>query len=88
MEKNFQKRVHEVVSQIPKGKVMTYKEVANRAGRPNAWRAVGNILRRNYDPAIPCHRVIRFDGKTGGYNRGKERKAQLLEKEGVNIFNS
>ena len=62
---------------------MTYKEVAIKAGRPNAFRAVGNILAKNYDPNIPCHRVIKSDGKTGGYNRGRNNKAKMLKDEGV-----
>jgi O6-methylguanine-DNA--protein-cysteine methyltransferase len=48
-----------------------------------AYRAVGNILNKNYDPKIPCHRVVRSDGKTGGYNRGDKKKIELLKKEGV-----
>lgn len=80
---DFKKKVLEVVRKIPKGKVLTYKEVARLAGRSKAWRAVGSILSRNYDPQIPCHRVIRSDGKVGGYNRGRENKLRLLKKEGV-----
>ena len=64
---------------------MTYKEVAIRVGRPNAFRAVGNILNKNYNPDVPCHRVVRSDGKTGGYNRGKERKMEILKEEGAVI---
>lgn len=60
---------------------MTYGEVAAAAGRPGAARAVGNIVRRNFDPAIPCHRVIRADGQMGGYNRGTARKLTLLKRE-------
>jgi len=60
---------------------MTYKEVAAKAGKPRAWRAVGNILNKNYDPAIPCHRVICSDGRLGGYNRGMSQKLRLLRKE-------
>lgn len=77
----FTEQVREVVRNIPKGKTMTYKEVAEAAGSPNAHRAVGNILNKNYDPNIPCHRVIRSDGKTGGYNRGAENKIKILKKE-------
>ena len=80
---SFADRVYDVVRQIPKGEVLTYAEVAARAGSPNASRAVGNILNKNYDPKIPCHRVVRSDGKTGGYNRGKERKKEILREEGV-----
>ncbi|MEY2641114.1 MAG: hypothetical protein RL150_507, partial [Candidatus Parcubacteria bacterium] len=52
-----------------------------RAGNPRAARAVGNILNKNYNPEIPCHRVIRSDGTTGGYNRGAGKKAALLASE-------
>lgn len=78
---SFKNNVYKVVSKIPKGKVLTYKEVAHKAGSPKAYRAVGNILNKNYNPDIPCHRVVRSDGKTGGYNRGSERKKELLKKE-------
>ena len=79
----FQKKVYQVVKKIPAGKMMTYKEVAEKAGFPKAWRAVGNVLNRNSDPEIPCHRVIRSDGKIGGYNRGTKKKIALLKKEGA-----
>ncbi|MBI4120706.1 MAG: MGMT family protein [Parcubacteria group bacterium] len=78
----FREQVLKVVSKIPKGEVLTYKEVARRAGSPRAFRAVGNILNTNYDPQIPCHRVIRSDGRTGGYNRGSVKKIALLKREG------
>ena len=81
--KPFKDRVLEVVRKIPKGKTLTYKEVAVLAGRPRAWRAVGNILHKNRDSEIPCHRVIRSDGNLGGYNRGKKTKRKLLESEGA-----
>jgi len=74
-----------VVRKIPKGRVLTYREVASLAGKPKAFRAVGNILNRNRDLKIPCHRVIRSDGKIGGYNRGLRMKAYLLRREGVVI---
>lgn len=80
--KNFRERVHSIVTRIPKGSVMTYKEVALKAGNPRASRAVGNILNKNFDPSIPCHRVIRSDGSIGGYNRGTSQKAAILRKEG------
>ena len=79
--KNFKDKVYFIVSKIPRGKTLTYKEVANKAGKPNAYRAVGNILNKNYDPKIPCHRVVRSDGKTGDYNRGAKLKLELLKKE-------
>jgi O-6-methylguanine DNA methyltransferase len=78
---SFSEKVYSVVAKIPKGETLTYKEVAARAGSPRAFRAVGNILNKNYDPKIPCHRVIRSDGTIGGYNRGKEEKACRLKQE-------
>ena len=82
----FQKRVLEAVKRIPKGKVLTYKEIAKLANSPKAYRAVGNILNKNPDiKTIPCHRVIRSDGQVGGYRFGTQKKISLLEKEGVLI---
>lgn len=79
----FTKKVLKIVSTIPKGKTLPYQEVARLAGRPRAYRAVGNILNKNYDSAVPCHRVIRSDGSLGGYNRGKKQKAAILKSEGL-----
>lgn len=77
----FKEKVFAIVKRIPKGGTKTYKEVAQLAGRPAAYRAVGNILHTNYDPAIPCHRVIRSDGNIGGYNRGTRLKRKKLVHE-------
>lgn len=77
----FSEKVIRVVSNIPRGSVLTYKQVAVRAGHPQACRAVGNILNKNYDPDVPCHRVIKSNGSLGGYNRGESRKRNLLKKE-------
>ena len=77
----FRESVFKVVRQIPRGKTLTYKEVAKKAGSPNAYRAVGNALNTNYDPKIPCHRVIRSNGEVGGYNRGSMKKEIKLKKE-------
>jgi methylated-DNA-[protein]-cysteine S-methyltransferase len=79
--KTFSEKVYAVVKKIPRGKTLTYKQVAEKSGNPKAFRAVGNILNKNFDPNIPCHRVIRSDGKTGGYNRGALNKQKLLKKE-------
>jgi len=84
----FQKKVYEIVKKIPKGKALTYKRVAELAGSPRAFRAVGNILNKNPNlKTIPCHRVIKSDGRIGGYRYGRKRKAALLEKEGMAIKN-
>ena len=77
----FKEKVYSVVKKIPKGKTISYKEVAKRAGFPRAWRAVGNILNKNRNSEVPCHRVIRSDGKIGGFFGGTEKKAALLQKE-------
>lgn len=77
----FTDQVYKVVSKIPSGSTLTYKEVAKLAGSPKAFRAVGNILNKNYNPDIPCHRVIKSDGTLGGYNRGAEQKERLLNQE-------
>jgi len=82
---SFRDNVLATVRAIPKGSVLTYKQVATKAGNPNAARAVGAIIRTNYDPDIPCHRVVRSDGKLGGYNRGIEKKLALLRAEGVGV---
>ncbi|MEK7075953.1 MAG: MGMT family protein [Patescibacteria group bacterium] len=79
----FKDRVYKVVSRIPKGKTLTYGEVAELAGSPGAFRAVGNIMSKNLDLKIPCHRVVRADGKPGGYNRGRGNKVRILKKEGA-----
>ena len=61
---------------------MSYKEVARRAGNPNAARAVGMVMAHNYDPSVPCHRVVHSDGRLGGYNRGgPQKKIELIMQE-------
>jgi len=79
----FQDNVYEVVKKIFKGHIMTYKQVAKIIGSPEAARAVGNALNKNRDSKIPCHRVIRSDGKIGGYREGEKKKRELLIKEGA-----
>lgn len=81
--KSFREKVLEITSKIPKGKTLTYKEVATLAGNPKASRGVGAILKTNFNPDIPCHRVIKSTGETGGYNRGEKNKKEILRAEGV-----
>jgi DNA-3-methyladenine glycosylase len=81
--KSFSKKVLDVVAAITKGDVLTYKEVAGLAGSPRAFRAVGNILNKNRDPKVPCHRVIRSDGQIGGFAWGSAKKTEILIKEGA-----
>lgn len=85
MKKLFRHSTLSVVRKIPIGSVLSYKQVAERAGYPNAARAVGSLMKKNFDPDIPCHRVIRSDGRVGEYNRGATRKLALLKQEGVRI---
>lgn len=83
-EASFADKVRGVVRTIPKGKTMTYGEVAQKAGHPGAARAVGGIMKANFDPTVPCHRVIRSDGAIGEYNRGgSSAKRKLLIAEGA-----
>jgi len=81
--KSFRQRVLDIVRRIPSGRTLFCGEVAMRAGSPRAARAVGTILKGNYDPEIPCHRVIRGDGGFGQYNRGARKKRELLKRERV-----
>lgn len=79
----FAESVYYIVKHIPKGTVLTYKQVAIDAKNPKAARAVDNLMANNFNPDVPCHRVIRSDGRLGGYNRGgTEAKRCILESEG------
>ena len=80
---SFADRVYRIVAKIPRGEVLTYKQVASLAGSPNASRAVGSILKKNWNPDVPCHRVVRSDGRAGEYNRGADQKKEILHREGV-----
>lgn len=80
---HFSEKVFTIVQSIPPGQVLTYQEVARRAGNPRAARAVGSLMRKNFREDIPCHRVIRSDGRIGNYNRGgSDTKREKLRKEG------
>ncbi len=83
----FSNRVYSVVKKIPSGKVLTYKQVALKLGDTKLARAVGNALNKNPYKEVPCHRVIKSDGKIGGYARGTKKKIEILKKEGVKIKN-
>ena len=80
----FEIKVWEEITKIPKGKTKTYKEIAINIGHPNSARAVANACGKNpYPILIPCHRVVRSDGKIGGYSGpgGESQKKMLLLKE-------
>ncbi len=81
MQKTFRDKVIAVVKKIPKGKALTYGDVAKKAGKSGAARAVGAIMRANKDTMVPCHRVIGKKG-LGGYNGLQGNKVTLLKQEG------
>ena len=81
---DFQVLVWKEIAKIPYGQTRTYKDLANAIGKPNSSRAVANACGKNpYPLTIPCHRVIRTDGKLGGYSGegGIETKKKLLNQE-------
>jgi O-6-methylguanine DNA methyltransferase len=79
---DFQCKVYWYTLHIPVGKTRTYKRVAEAIGHPGAFRAVGSALRKTpYPFLIPCHRVIRSDGKSGNYVYGRKLKKKLLAAE-------
>ncbi len=81
---DFEWQVYEITLSIPMGQTLSYKEVAQKIGRPLASRAVGQALKKNpFAPVIPCHRVVRSDGSLGGYQgtKGLTRKQILLDQE-------
>jgi O-6-methylguanine DNA methyltransferase len=80
---DFTRRVLSVVRRIPVGRVATYGDVAARAGRPRAARAVGNIMKTCTLRDVPCHRVIAAGGALGGYGGNLELKRSLLRSEGI-----
>ena len=78
----FEQQVYRAVARIPRGQTRSYQWVAQRVGRPQAARAVGNALNKNpFAPRIPCHRVIRGDGSLGGFAGGPAKKRRLLARE-------
>ncbi len=78
----FEKRALKEVAKIPLGQLRTYKWVAQKAGRPRAWRAVANALKKNpYPLLLPCHRVVKSSHEVGGYNLGRKLKRELINLE-------
>ena len=81
---DFNRRVLAELARVPYGEVVTYGQLAARAARPRAARAVGTVMNRNPLPIVlPCHRVIGANGKLVGYGGGLERKEALLRLEGA-----
>lgn len=85
----FEKTVFQITQRIPKGKISTYGQIARIMGNKYYARAVGNALNKNpYQIIIPCHRVIKSNGKIGGFSSGTEKKIKLLKKENILIKNN
>lgn len=85
---DFERKVLKVVLKIPLGQTRTYKWVAQKVERPQASRAVGQVLKKNpYTLLIPCHRVVASGGKLGGYSQGVKVKKKLLNLE-KKIYNN
>jgi methylated-DNA-[protein]-cysteine S-methyltransferase len=80
---DFTSRVLATVRRIPPGRVSTYGDVAEIAGRPGAARAVGNIMRDCRARDVPCHRVVAAAGRLGGFGGATALKRALLEAEGI-----
>ena len=84
LQADFNRRVLRELARVPYGEVVTYGELAARAARPRAARAVGTVMNRNPLPIVlPCHRVIGANGKLVGYGGGLDRKESLLRLEGA-----
>jgi O-6-methylguanine DNA methyltransferase len=82
----FERDVYVATFKIPKGKISTYKRIAEKIGKPKAYRAVANALHKNpLSPVVPCHRVVGSDGSFGGEKKGAEWRRRMVEKEGIPI---
>ena len=84
----FKNKIYNLCKKVPKGRVTTYKILAEKAGT-KAYRAVGQAMKNNpYAPVVPCHRVVSSDGSIGGFSGGIKKKIALLKKEGVEVRNN
>ena len=85
---NLENKVYKQLCKVPKGKVTTYGELAKAVGLKNGQRAIGRKKKKNpYPGIVPCHRVIKSDGKIGGYAYGEKSKTKMLNREGIKIQN-
>ncbi len=85
MPKTFNQQCYELLKHIPKGKVVTYGDIAH-ALHSKAYQAVGNAMAANPNPiVVPCHRVVKSNGEVGNYALGRDRKIELLRSEGIKI---
>ena len=83
----FDEKVYNLCKKIPKGKVSTYKILANKLNI-KAYRAVGNALNKNPYKNVPCHRIVGSYGDLIGFARGLKAKSRLLKKEGIKVKNN
>ena len=84
---NIEERVYKKLVDVPKGKITTYGDLAKAVGLKNGQRVIGRIMNKNpYPGIIPCHRVVKSDGRVGGYAFGEEIKINMLKKEGIKII--
>ncbi len=84
----LEEKVYKKLLEVPSGMVTTYGELAKSVGLKNGQRVIGRIMNKNpYPVIVPCHRVIKSDGKIGGYAWGEKIKTHMLSKEGVKIKN-
>jgi len=80
----FEIHVYLATFRIPKGKVSTYKRIAEKIGKPKAYRAVANALHKNpLSPIVPCHRVVASDGSFNGNKAGAEWRRTMVVQEGI-----
>ena len=83
--KTFNEQCYQLLKQIPKGKVVSYGDIAH-ALHTKAYQAVGNAMAANPNPIIvPCHRVVKGNGEVGNYALGADKKIELLRSEGIKI---
>ncbi len=84
----FQKQVYDATRKIPKGNITTYLSIAKAIDKPHAYRAVGNALNKNpFAPEVPCHRVVKSNGRIGGFAKSQKVKREMLESERICINN-
>jgi len=88
LQNSFAEKCYFLLRKVPKGKLTTYKIIAETLGT-KAYRAVGNAMNKNpYAPVTPCHRVIKSNGEVGGFAQGRKKKIEMLRDEGIQIKNN
>ena len=84
---NYEQKLQQILQQIPKGKITTYKEVAHAMGI-KGYRFVGQLLNKNkYPNKYPCYKVVQSDGGIGGYAKGEKEKIKRLKADGIEVEN-